>query len=66
MTTGKRIFSLRYKIALLFAGLILIVGIIMSALAIRIARKAVIEKIEAHLTDKATDIAAVVDGRASA
>ena len=65
MTTGKRIFSLKYKLALLFAALILIVGVIMSILAIRIARKAVIEKIEAHLTDKATDIAEVVDGRAT-
>ena len=66
MTTGKRIFSLKYKLALLFAALILIVGVTMSILAIRIARKAVTERIEAHLTDKATDIAEVVNGRISA
>ena len=65
MTTGKRIFSLKYKLALLFAALILIVGVTMSILTIRIARKAVTERIEAHLTDKATDIAEVIDGRAS-
>ena len=65
MTTGKKIFSLRYKLALLFGALILVTGIIMGVLAIRIARKAVIEKIEAHLTDKATDIAEVIDGRAT-
>ena len=66
MTTGKRIFSLKYKLALLFAVLILIVGVTMSILTIRIARKAVTERIEAHLTDKATDIAEVVNGRISA
>ena len=66
MTTGKRIFSLKYKLALLFAALILIVGVTMSILVIRIARKAVTERIEAHLTDKATDIAEVVNGRISA
>ena len=53
MTTGKKIFSLRYKLALLFGALILVAGIIMGVLAIGIARKAVIEKIEAHLTDNA-------------
>ena len=66
MTTGKKIFSLRYKLALLFGALILIVGVTMGVLAVRIARKAVIEKIEAHLTDKATDVAAIVDGKMSA
>ena len=65
MSTGKKIFSLRYKLALLFGALILIAGVTMGVLATRIARKAVIEKVEAHLTDKATDIAEVVDGRAS-
>jgi len=65
MTTGKKIFSLRYKLALLFGALILVAGVTMGALAIKIARKAVLEKIEAHLTDKATDIAEVIDGRIS-
>ena len=65
MSTGKKIFSLRYKLALLFGALILIAGVTMGVLATRIARKAVIEKITAHLTDKATDIAEVVNGRIS-
>ena len=64
MSTNKRIFSLRYKLVLLFGALILVAGITMAVLAVRTARKAVIEKIEVHLTDKATDIAEVVDGRA--
>ena len=66
MSTNKRIFSLRYKLVLLFGALILVAGIVMAALAVRTARKAVIEKITVHLTDKATDIAAIVDGRMSA
>ena len=65
MTTGKRIFSLRYKLLLFFGLLILAAGITLGTLVIRTARKAVMEKIEAHLTDKATDIAEVVDGRVS-
>ena len=65
MNTGKKFFSLRYKLVLLFSALILFVGVTMGILATRIARKAVIEKITVHLTDKATDIAEIIDGRAS-
>ena len=35
-------------------------------LAVRTARKAVTEKVEAHLIDKATDVAEVIDGRITA
>lgn len=66
MNTKTKIFSLRYKLVLLFGLLILAAGIIMGFLAVRTARKAVIEKIEVHLTDKATDVAEIVDGRLSA
>ena len=65
MNTGKRIFPLRYKLVLFFGLLILAAGITLGTLAIRTARKAVMEKIEVHLTDKATDVAEIVDGRAS-
>ena len=65
MNTGKRIFPLRYKLVLFFGLLILAASITLGTLAIRTARKAVMEKIEIHLTDKATDIAEIVDGRAS-
>ncbi|MGI5088945.1 methyl-accepting chemotaxis protein [Treponema sp. OMZ 805] len=65
MNTGKRIFPLRYKLVLFFGLLILAAGVTLGTLAIRTARKAVIEKIEVHLTDKATDVAEIVDGRAS-
>ena len=63
MNTEKKIFSLRYKLVLLFSLLILLAGVIMGELSIRTARKAVIEKIEAHLTDKATDVAAILDAK---
>ena len=66
MDTKKKIVSLRYKLVLLFGLLILSAGVIMGLLAVRTARKAVIEKIEAHLIDKATDVAEIVDGRLSA
>ena len=59
----KKRFSLRNKLLIVFGVLILTVGLILSVLAIRTARKAVTEKVETHLIDKATDIAEILDGR---
>ena len=59
----KKRFSLRYKLISIFGILILLAGVIESLLALRSARKAVTEKIEEHLTDKAADTAEIVDGR---
>ena len=53
----KKRFSLRTKLILVFGLLILTVGFILALLAVRTARKAVTEKVEAHLIDKATDTA---------
>ncbi len=39
---------------------------VLSLLASQIAKKAVIEKVEAHLTDKAVDSAEIIDGRVQA
>ena len=50
----------------MFGVLILTVGLILSVLAIRTARKAVTEKVETHLIDKATDTAEIIDGRVTA
>ena len=58
----KKRFSLRYKLILIFGALILMAGTIEALLAIRTARRAVIEKVETHLTDKARDIAEIIDG----
>ena len=60
---AKRRFSLRYKLILIFGLLIALATTIEGLLAVRTARKAVTEKVEAHLTDKANDVAEIVDGR---
>ena len=62
----KNRFSLRYKLILIFGLLIAIASLIEGLLAIRIARRAVIEKIETHLIDKAADTANIIDGRVTA
>ena len=59
----KRRFSIRYKLILIFGLLIALASIIEGLLAIRTARKAVTEKVETHLIDKATDVAEIIDGR---
>ncbi len=61
----KKRFSLRKKLVLIFGLLITIALVIAALITVRDARKAVLEKVEAHLTDKATDIAEVIDGRIS-
>jgi len=63
--TGKKRFSLRKKLVLIFGFLIAAALTIAALITVRNARKAVLEKVEAHLTDKATDIAEVVNGRVS-
>ena len=62
----KKRFSLRYKLILIFGVLILLVSSIETLLAVQTARKAVTEKVETHLIDKATDVAEVIDGRVTA
>jgi len=62
----KKRFSLRNKLLIIFGLLIIMVGLILSVLAIRTARKAVTEKVETHLIDKATDTAEIIDGRINA
>ena len=59
----KKRFSLRYRLILIFGILIAAAGTTEGLLAIRIARKAVTEKIEVHLMDKARDTAEILDGK---
>ena len=59
----KKRFSLCYKLILIFGLLIIVASLVEGLLAVQVARKAVTEKIETHLIDKAADVAAVVDGR---
>ncbi len=58
----KKRFSLRYKLILIFGLLIALASLVEGILAIRTARKAVTEKVESHLIDKASDIAEIIDG----
>ena len=65
MKQTKR-FSLRNKLIIIFGLLILGAGLVEGLLAVRTARKAVTEKVETHLIDKATDVASIIDGRVTA
>ena len=62
----KKRFSMRNKLLIIFGLLILAAASIEGFLAVRTARKAVTEKVEAHLIDKATDVATIIDGRINA
>ena len=54
-------FSLRYKLIIIFGLLIALASLIEGLFAVRTASKAVTEKVEAHLIDKAIDTAAIID-----
>ena len=62
----KKRFSLRNKLMIVFGLLILAVGFTLALIGVRTARKAVTEKVETHLIDKATDTAEIIDGRINA
>nr|WP_314993411.1 cache domain-containing protein [uncultured Treponema sp.] len=59
----KKRFSIKNKLILIFGLLVATASLIEGLLAIRIARKAVTEKIETHLVDKANDVAEIIEGR---
>ena len=62
----KKRFSIRYKLILIFGLLIALASLVEGLLAVRTARKAVTEKVEAHLIDKASDVAEIIDGHVTA
>ena len=62
----KKRFSMRNKLLIIFGLLIVLATSVEGLLAIRTARRAVVEKIETHLKDKATDTAEIIDGRINA
>ena len=66
MEKDKKCFSIRNKLTIIFGLLILAACLTLGILAVRIARKAVTEKVEIHLIDKATDTAEIIDGRINA
>ena len=62
----KKRFSMRNKLLIIFGLLVLAAASIEGLLAVQSARKAVTEKVETHLIDKATDVATIIDGRIGA
>ena len=59
----KKRFSIRYKLILIFGILVTVACITEGLVAIIIAHKAVTEKIQVHLMDKARDAAEILDGK---
>ncbi|QTQ17241.1 cache domain-containing protein [Treponema parvum] len=62
----KKRFSIRYKLIIIFGLLIALASAVEILLAVLSARKAVTEKVEEHLIDKANDTAEIIDGRINA
>ena len=58
--------SIKTKLMVIFGILLAVASVVEGALAIYVARKAVSEKVETHLTDKAADVAEIIDGRINA
>ena len=54
------------KLLIIFSILVAIAAMVEVFLAVRTARKAVTEKVAAHLNDKAVDVATVIDGKITA
>jgi len=59
-------FSIKSKLLIIFGLLIALSTFVLGFLALQISKKAVKEKIEIHLVDKATDTAEIIDGRITA
>ncbi|UTY24935.1 methyl-accepting chemotaxis protein [Treponema denticola] len=66
MKKEKKRGSLRTELMLVFGLLILAVCLTLGILAVRTASKAITEKVQIHLIDKATDTAEIIDGRVNA
>jgi methyl-accepting chemotaxis protein len=62
----KKRFSLRNKMMVVFGLLIFVLGIIRGAITLSDVRGAMVKKVDAHLIDKAGDVAEIIDGRVTA
>ena len=61
----RRRFSLKYKFVIIFGALVLFATATENVIAIKKAKRAILEKVENHLIDKAEDTANIVNGRIS-
>ncbi|MBQ9237716.1 MAG: HAMP domain-containing protein [Treponema sp.] len=59
-------FSIRLKLLLIFGPLTIIALLVLGLLSVRIAQKAVTEKVTVHLIDKANDTAEIINGKVTA
>lgn len=57
----KKIFSIRKKLLIFFASIVFIAVAAQGIIGAIMSRKAILEKVEVHLTDKAKDTAALID-----
>ena len=60
---NNKIFPIRLKLLLVFSSLIILALFFLGLMSVSIAKKAVTEEVEAHLTNKATDTAQLIDAR---
>ena len=60
---SRKRFSIRLKLLIIFASLIIVAVLMLDFLALNMAKRAVTEKVETHLKDKAQDTAEIIDGR---
>ena len=61
----KRRFSLKYKFLIIFGVLVLFATATENVIAIKKAKKAILEKVENHLMDKAENTVNIINGRIS-
>ena len=59
----KKRFSLKIRMMIIFGLLVALANFILGVFAMQFAKKAVTEKVETHLIDKASDTAEIIDGR---
>jgi len=64
-TDTKRRFSLRYKFLIIFGALVLFATATENVIAIKKSKRAILEKVETHLIDKAEGTALIINGRIS-
>lgn len=60
---NSKIFSIKYKLVLIFAFMILVLVLALGFFSVNIAKDAVVEKVETHLKSEAFNTARVIKGR---
>jgi len=61
-----KIFSIRYKLIILFSALILISDVVLSIVAINVAKRAVLEEIQDALLEKVNSTSEIIEGKVGA